>query len=121
MINKIMLLSAVAEENCGGCWFSSQWICVLKHVEPKWESQDQLQLECLQGMNACASSKTTPTIGVMIGTRIRLNVSRTPAPDDQAKLPRGVASMLRNAGVKSMTSTAMVEVVRCAQTIPQKE
>jgi len=29
--------------------------------------------------------------------------------------------MLRNAGVKSMTSTAMVEVVRCAQTIPQKE
>ena len=36
-----------------------------------------------------ASSKTTPTMGVMIGTTIRLNVRRTPAPDDQGSLLEG--------------------------------
>ena len=90
-----------------------------ENIKPKRKSQNQFQLESLQRMNDAEEQHHADDRRHQRHDNFPI-VRTTPAPDTR-DASSSVASMLRNAGVKSITSTAIVEVVRCAQTMPQNE
>ena len=58
--------------------------------------------------------------GVIAGTVMRINVVKAPAPDIRLASSRD-ASILRKAGVNSITFVDSPWVIKCAQMIPENE
>ena len=67
-----------------------------------------------------ANNSTTSRTGVIAGMTIRSIVFWVLAPEMRAASSR-VESMVRKAGVSSITWTAIAPLARWAQTMPQKE